>query len=387
MVMSHRERALAALSHKEPDRVPLDLGSTRNTGIIIEAYDALLEYLEVDEIVERDNYGYSKVNRVVKPSETVLQRFGIDFRGVFYGKPDLSTEEQLADNCFKDELGIVRTIQPGSFYYIQSEFPLDGDITKTDIKEWKWPNPDDPGYVRGIRDRTLEIRKNIDCAITLHTQDIIVHPSQFLRGYESWYMDFILQPDLIEYLLDTILDVRIAVAVNVLKEVGDIIDVVASSDDVAENRGSIVSPEMYRKFIKPRHRKYFDSLRSHTSAKIHFHTCGSVEKMIPDFIDLGIDAINPVQVSAGNMDNTAWLKREYGDKITFWGAIDNVQVLPHGSPEQVKLEVKKRINDLGPGGGYVLAAIHNIQPDVSPENIVTMFDSAIEYGTYPIEES
>jgi uroporphyrinogen decarboxylase len=284
-------------------------------------------------------------------------------------------------------MGIIRKIEPQSNYYTQTEFPLSGDITKSDIKNWTWPDPDDPGYVRGIRNRALDIRQNIDCAITLHTQDIIVHPSQFLRGYENWYMDFILHPDLMEYLLDTLLEIRIAVAVNVLKQVGDIIDVVASSDDVADNRRSIISPEMYRKFIKPRHKQYFDSLRKHTSAKIHYHSCGAVEEMIPDFIDIGVDAINPIQVSAGEMDNTAWLNKKYGDEIVFWGAIDNVRVLPNGSPDQVREEVKKRIKDLAPGGGYVLSAIHNIQPDVPPENILTMFDSAIEYGSYPIDIS
>ena len=140
---------------------------------------------------------------------------------------------------------------------------------------------------------------------------------------------------------------------------------------------------MYRKFIKPRHRAYFDAIRAHTSATILYHSCGSVVGLIPDFIDLGVDFINPVQVSAAGMD-TASLKREYGQQIGFWGAVDTMRVLPFGTPDDVRAEVQQRVRDLAPGGGFVLAAVHNLQPNVSPENIVAMFAAARELGTYPI---
>ena len=152
---------------------------------------------------------------------------------------------------------------------------------------------------------------------------------------------------------------------------------------LADQRGPMISPELYRRFIKPRHRRYFDAIRARTSAKILFHTCGAVTRLLPDLIDIGVDFLNPVQVSAAHMD-TAVLKREYGNKIGFWGAIDTSRVLPMGTVEQVRAEVGKRIHDLAPGGGYVLAAVHNIQPDVPPQNILAMFDACIELGSYPV---
>jgi uroporphyrinogen decarboxylase len=140
---------------------------------------------------------------------------------------------------------------------------------------------------------------------------------------------------------------------------------------------------MYRRIIKPFHSKFWRFIKQKTQAYLFFHSCGSVYPLIPDFIEMGLDILNPIQVSARDM-NSARLKEEFGDQISFWGAIDTQHVLPYGSPEEVEAEVKQRIKDLAPGGGYVLCAVHDIQPDVKPENIVSMYESARKYGTYPI---
>jgi uroporphyrinogen decarboxylase len=227
------------------------------------------------------------------------------------------------------------------------------------------------------------VLENTDCALALHLQDIIIHPSQYLLGFEKWYLSFMMEPDLISALMDILLEIRLEVTVRALKEVGDLIDVVSCSDDICDMRGPMVSPEMYAQFVKPRHQKYFETMRSLTDAKILYHSCGSVIKLIPHFIDMGIQFINPVQVSADGMD-TDFLKRKYGKNIGFWGAIDTMQVLPFGKPEDVRREVKRVVHDLGPGGGYILSAVHNIQPNVSAENIIAMYEAAREYGTYPI---
>jgi uroporphyrinogen decarboxylase len=384
MSMSHRERVLAALNHREPDRVPLDLGSNRNTGILIEPYEALVEYLGLGgERTEKDDFGQSKVARIATPSEAVLQRLDVDFRGIFLGLPDTPLERMLPDGSHQDELGVVRHRPSSSYYYDIVYSPFDREVTVADIANWNWPDPTDPGYVRGMREKATVLRETTDYALVFHTQDIIVHPSQYMRGFERWFMDFILAPDLMSALLDAILEIRTELTVAALEQVGDLVDVVSCSDDVADQRGPQISPDMYRKFIKPRHQKYFDAIRSHTSAKILYHSCGAVGRLIPDFIDMGVDFLNPVQVSANGMD-TAWLKREYGDRIGFWGAVDTMRVLPFGTPDEVKAEVRKRIHDLAPGGGFVLSAVHNIQPQVPPQNIVAMFDAARELGGYPI---
>ncbi len=382
--MQHRERALAALNHQEPDRVPLDLGSTRNTGILIEPYQALVAHLSAGQPeLALDDYGQSKIARVASPSEALLRALDVDFRGLFLGFPDRPLEQRLPDGSHQDELGVVRRKPPGSFYYDIVHSPFDREMTVADLEKWTWPDPTDPGYVRGLRERALALRATTDCALVLHLQDMIVHPSQYLRGFERWYVDFILEPALMAALLDKLTEIRTELAVAALKAVGDLVDVVSSSDDVADQRGPMISLPMYRRFIKPRHRHYFDAIRAHTPAKILYHSCGAVAALIPDFIDIGVDFINPVQVSANGMD-TARLKQAYGPQIGFWGSIDTMHVLPFGSPEDVAREVKQRICDLAPGGGFVLAAVHNLQPNVPPQNIVAMFSAAREFGCYPI---
>jgi uroporphyrinogen decarboxylase len=384
MNMSHRERALTALDHQEPDRVPFDLGATRNSGIHHLAYQNLLKHLGLNnEMVDRDDFGLSKVVGIAKPSEKVLQELDVDFRAIFLGEADFSRERILSNGDWQDELGVVRRQPSGSFYWDVVQSPFNREYALSDILNYPWPDPSDPGYIRGLRDKALHIRENTDYALVLHLHDIIIHPTQFLLGFEKWFTSFILEPELLSSLMDAVLDVRIEVTARALKEVGDLVDVVSCSDDMGDGRGPLVSMNMYRKFIKPRHLKFFDAIRSLTSAKVLYHSCGSIIKLIPDFIDLGIEILNPVQVSASGME-TKLLKQEFGNQVTFWGAIDTTSVLPNGTTEDVLDEVKKRINDLAPGGGYVLAAVHNIQPDVPPQNILTMYQSAREYGVYPI---
>ena len=385
--MSHRERALSALNHKEGDRIPLDLGATRNSGIHYLAYKELIRYLGFDEIdIMRDDFGLSKVVGIARPSESVLERFGIDFRGVFLGEADKTRECMLPNGDWCDELGIVRRQPPGSIYWDVVESPFADEYSIHDILKYPWPNPMDPGYIRGLRSRAMQIREHIDCALVLHLHDIVVHQTQFLLGFEKWFTSFMIETNKFCALLDAVLDFRLGVTIQALDAVGDLVDVVSCSDDVADQRRSLVSPDMYRKFIKPRHLRFFDVIRERTKAKILFHSCGAVRPLLNDFIDIGIDFINPVQVSADGMDSYE-LKRDFGDKIGFWGGIDTQVVLPQGTPEQVKSEVHHRINDLAPGGGYVLAAVHNIQPDVPPENIVAMYDSACSLGKYPLVSS
>ena len=381
--MNHRERALAALNHREGDRVPIDLAATRNTGILLEAYQALARRLGADRDPPADDFGQSRIARVASPEEWLLERLDVDFRGIYLGSPDRRLDRLLPDGSYQDELGVIRRRPPSSYYYDITYSPFDRDITLADLRAHPWPDGSDPGYTRWLRDRALALHAAGEYGVVLHLQDIIVHPSQYLRGFERWYTDFILQPELIASLLDILLEIRLAVTVQALRAVGDLVDVVSCSDDVADQRGPQIAPATYRRFIKPRHRRYFDAIRALTSAKILYHSCGSVARLIPDFIDMGVDFINPVQVSAAGMD-TAGLKRAFGDNVGFWGSIDTMQVLPFGTPDEVRAEVQHRIRDLAPGGGFVLAAVHNIQPTVPTENIIAMYAAARDFGTYPI---
>ncbi|HWT79910.1 MAG TPA: uroporphyrinogen decarboxylase family protein, partial [Candidatus Methylomirabilis sp.] len=157
-----------------------------------------------------------------------------------------------------------------------------------------------------------------------------------------------------------------------------------TSDDLGMTDRPLVSPALYRSLIKPRQQRTFDFFRARTGAKLYCHTDGAVYPLIPDLIEIGVEALNPIEVSAAGMGDTKKMKREFGGKLTFWGAIDTRYILPFGTPEEVREEVRRRILDLGPGGGYVVSPVHNIQPEVPPENVVAMYDAAYELGHYPL---
>jgi len=365
--MTHRERVLKAINHEEPDLVPIDLGSTDNSSIVKEAYDELRNYLGMDPT----NSGLINRNmRVVDVDDDVLDYFQTDVRGVFPGVR--SSVVHIDENSFKDEWGIVWIKRPGVYYFEQSTFPLSGDISQSDIINYKWPNPDDSNVIKGLEEQVIKIRDSFDCAIVLNSGSMFIHKSQFLRGFQDWYLDCGMNVKRIEILFDTILDIRIRMLKKLLSEVGEEVDIVEVGDDLGTQTSLQVSPDFFRKSIKPRFEKYFNVIRQFSpDLKILFHSCGSIEPILGDLIDIGVDIINPVQVSAENMDS-AYLKEKYGGRLAFWGAIDTQHVLPYGSPDVVKREVERRIRDLGKGGGYVLAAVHNIQPGVPPKNIVTM---------------
>jgi uroporphyrinogen decarboxylase len=225
------------------------------------------------------------------------------------------------------------------------------------------------------------LRQETDYAVVLNMPGGIVHQAQFLRGFEDWFADLIDNPTFFQALMEKLVDLWIEMAQDEFDAVGENADLCFYGDDMAFQDGPMMSMDLYRKMIRPHHRRLFGYIKSRSNAKIVYHTCGSVVHLIPDLIEMGVDALNPVQVSAKGMDSQA-LKREFGKDLCFWGAIDTQRVLPFGSPEDVKAEVRRRIGDLGPGGGYVLCAVHNIQADVTPENICAMYDAAREFGRY-----
>ncbi|MHB8991373.1 MAG: uroporphyrinogen decarboxylase family protein, partial [Chloroflexota bacterium] len=200
--------------------------------------------------------------------------------------------------------------------------------------------------------------------------------SQYLRGFQDWYMDMAADQRLLGALMDAIVETTIAMARPILREVGDMVDIVFTGDDLGTQGGPQMSPEAYRKVIKPRHARFFRQVREICPhATIALHSCGSVYALLPDLIDVGIQLLHPIQVSARDME-PARLKAEFGDRLSFWGGIDSQRVLPNGTPEEVRAEVRRRLAEMGRGGGYMVGAVHNIQPDVPIENVVAMFDQA-----------
>ncbi len=379
MTLSHRERVIKALSHQEPDRVPLDLGSTISSSVHAVTHQKLKAHFGVNA---EDTF-INKMTQAVAVDESILQVLDIDLRGVITGSSDNRPNIPIGEDGYQDEYGVVRRKPPRSLYYDLVKCPLSGPISLQDIMNFQWPDPSDPGYTRGLRERLQYYREKTDYATVLRLPAPFVMTSQFIRGFEDWYMDLAADKRLAAVLFDATLEHSMALAEEVLKVGGDLVDVVATAEDLGMQNGPIVSPELYRELLKPRHVKWFNLVRKHTSAFVHLHSCGSIYRLLPDIIELGVDVINPVQVAAKDMDSSI-LAREYGDRLCFWGGIDTQRVLPRGTTAEVRAEVKRRIRDLAPGGGYILAAVHNIQPDVSLENILAMYGAAKEYGRYPI---
>ena len=284
----------------------------------------------------------------------------------------------FADGSFQDELGVVWR-KAGDGHYAPTGNPL-RETTLADLDAFPWPDPLNPGRTRGLRERARQLHEGTDYAIVLSPPVGFVHLSQYLRGYEQWLMDIVLNPEFLDALMDRALAWWLELVGAVLDEVGPYIDVVAIGDDVAFHDRPIVDLARYREMFKPRHRRMIDLVKAKSDAKVLYHCCGAVKPLIEEFIDIGVDALNPVQVSSAGMDDTAALKAEFGDRICFWGAIDTGRVLPVGTPAEVRAEVRRRIQDLAQGGGYVLAAVHNVQEDVPPENILAMADAAVEFG-------
>ena len=380
--MTSRERVLASLNHQEPDRVPIALGQATGDGITLVAYRNLLAHLGMDPGTAQLKDTRAQTARV---DDAVLRRFRVDSRGIGLGAPDGWTDRWLDDRTVQDEWGVVRTRPADSLYFDLCRSPFAEDPTRSAIESYAWPDPLNPGRYRGLREKARQLHHETDYAVVLDVNCAFFLRCCELRGWENFYTDLVADVPFAEALMDRYLEIRLAMAERALEEVGDNVDVVmVTSDDLGMTEGPLISPALYRTLIKPRQQRTFDAIRARTDAFLYYHTDGAVYSLLPDLVEIGVQVLNPVEVRAVGMEDTAKLKREFGEALTFWGAIDTHHVLPQGSVADVRDEVRRRIRDLGPGGGYVVGPVHNIQPDVPPANVVAMYDAAYETGRYPL---
>ena len=379
--MTPRERVLAALSHREPDRVPVDLGSTCVTSIAEGAYVPLMRHLglPVDEVVIWDI-----PQQLPYLPESLLTALGVDTRVVTLPL-DRVTPPTLVDEGaywgWVNRWGAhLRMPKEGGYYFDWVDFPIP-DLTEEAVRDFRWPDLDGPEVLAAYRAEAERLRAETDYAL-VGTGIVgmgIFEQGCFTAGSEEFMMAMAADRPLAERLLDGITEFSIESATRYLDEVGDHLDVYQYGDDVATQLGWMISPDAYVSMIKPRQKRLFDAIRSRTDAKLFYHGCGAVFDLIPHLIDIGVDIVNPVQVSAAGMD-TARLKATYGRDVVFWGGgVDTQHVLPFGTPDQVRTEVRRRVRDLGPDG-FVWAAVHNIQAGVPPENVVAAFEAVREAG-------
>jgi uroporphyrinogen decarboxylase len=380
--MTPRERVVKTLNHQEPDRVPLDIGGGTSTTIVIEGY----ERLKSEWGIPGETRIMNKAFRLARLDEAVMVRLGSDTRPLTARGPLNWSPPAAEPGYFVDLWGITwrqAFYGDGCYYWELYGNPL-RDATTEDLETYPWPDPLDPGFTLGLEEEVDQLYHGTNYAIVADGGfKSFWELAYMLRGLEQLLTDLVLNPEFVKALLEKLLQLNIQGTGRFLDIAGPYIQVLRAADDLATQRGAMISLKMYRVLLKPYYKRYFDFVKSKTDAKLFYHSCGNVAPYIDDLAEIGVEILNPVQVSA--MEDTAALKARYGDKVSFWGGIDTQHVLPHGTPEEVEQEVRHRIRDLGPGGGLVVASVHNLQPDVPSANIVAMAESTRKWGRYPLK--
>ena len=402
--MNRRERVLTALRHKEPDRVPIDFGGTIDTSVIVPAYRALRGYLGLHSVPPRVS---EVMTQVVTVDEEVREAMGGDIDAItyepkewredteIYGFPIMlpaQFEAQLRNDGSRvilDSLGNVNFCMPKGGYYFDLVNPILANAASIDeldkhldeIRAFDRPSYNDLSCEELAR-RAKDLRHDTDYLLVGVFGGHIFQAGQMLRGWENFLVDLIANPRFAEALMDRLLEGHVEALEHYCSTVGTYVDVILVEDDLGMQDRPLLSPTTYRRMVKPYHQKLWNLVKSKTGAFLLLHSCGAVSELIPDFIEMGIDALNPVQVSASGMDSKR-LKQEFGRDIAFWGGgVDTQGVLAFGSSDEVRDEVRRRIDDFAPGGGFVCTHVHNIQPGVPPENVAAMYETIREYGVY-----
>lgn len=379
-MLTPRERVLCTLNHEEPDRVPVFFGTSGATSMLAPGYERFKAYLGFTGETQL----MSRALQYVKIDEQILERFGSDGRMLSLSAAPSPLRRELAENAFVDEWGITWEMRPGTLYYEVAESPIRG-ASVDDLESYPWPDLTHPDRFEGVAEEARRLREETPYAVVGVSG---AHPFEMiflLRGLDQFLFDMAADRDFAHALLRKVTDTMMAGVTRFMEIAGEYVDVLVMGDDLGMQNTTLMSPTMYRQLVKPFHAELIAAAKSKTKAKIFFHSDGNIYSLLGDLIEVGVDVLNPVQVSAGDMGDTARLKREFGDRLSFCGAIDTQWVLPNGTPDDVRSEVRRRIKDLAPGGGYILASVHCIQPDVPPQNVRAMLDEAQTSGRYPLD--
>jgi len=382
--MDSRERILTALSHKEPDRVPFDLGGTAQTGVHVLAYAALRNFLGLPERQVRPRQVF---DQGAEMHEDLLDLVQADARHVVR-RSTLCERYPLLDEgeywAYRDQWGILwRKPKSNGLYFDPTSPPLAGADVRERLKHYPWPDPTDAWHYEPLKAWAQAAGAKGKAVVLQGFTAGILETYAWLRGYNDFFMDLGADPDLAGYILDALVDIKSAYWERALTQLGELVDVVNETDDLGSQQSLLFSPNTYRRLVKPRHKRLYAAIkRAAPHAKLFLHTCGAVRPLIPDLIEIGVDVLNPLQRSAQGM-NLVELKRDFGREICFWGGgIDAQQVLGPGSIEQVRESVRQGIEALAPGGGFVFAADHVVQANVPPQNVMAMRQAVHDFGNY-----
>lgn len=405
--MNSRQRILASIDHQEPNHLPVDLGATPSSGISAIAYDHLLRFLPLKD---KRNWVYDVVQQVAQPSQEILDYFSIDTvdLGRTFNQNDsdwydytllnnstaqqpvwFKPERQTDGSSLVFKNGEAIAAKPASaFSYDQIMFPfLDGypahfganldeamgKVHWAALAHSPWDHAGEVDFWDKLRANALDLRAKSDRAIVLSAGCNLFEWGTFLRRLDNFLIDLKLDPINVDRLLDALVERHLNSLEKICAAVGDVVDIIRLGDDLGMSTGPLMAPDTYRKFFKPRHTILCNYIKKHSSMRPFLHSCGSIYKLIPDLIDAGFEILNPVQTNSKDMQPER-LKKEFGTAITFWGGgVDPRFILNSGSPQEVFDHVRSIIEILAPGGGFIFNTIHNILPDVPPENIMAMF--------------
>jgi len=369
------------MAHEEPEWVPVDYG--KHIGSFHKkAYDELKRYLGI----EAETRVLDRMAQNVVLDEAVCQRLGIDFRWVvphWVGVRDVEIDGKAG---YIDMWQTPYQYTAVGDYYAVVGNPLDDpELSIADVEAFDWPDPHNPAMFEGLGEQARDWYENTGYVVGADGIKVgVLQTASQLRGYDKLFTDFALNSGLAHALLDKVSDIINAMYRDYMAVVGPYVQVVCITDDQGTQDSLLVSPEMFREFIKPRLREQIATIKDAADVKVLFHCDGAVLPLIEDFVEIGVDILNPIQTVVRGFGDTEALQETYGDRICFHGGIDVQQVMPNASPAELTCEVARRIRDLGSGGGYILAPCHNINVDVPVENVLTTFDAACDYGTYPL---
>jgi len=408
-----RERVRSSIAHTEPDRVPVDMGSTTSSGISAIAYNNLKSHLGIEQGATRV---YDVVQQLAQPEDVIIDRFGVDILDI--GRTFNDSDADWYDIALSDgskaqypvwfrpvhqadgswsvlaaDDTLIAKMPATGVFFDQTFFPyIDGypsdykDLPKAMGKVlWAafahspWDHVGDEGFWDTLRVKALALRKSSDRALAIAAGCNLFEWGTFLRRMDNFLMDLYAAPAEVEKLLDALMEQHLATLEKICETVGDIADVLRFGDDLGMDNGPFMSPEIYRQLFKPRHKQLCEYVKKHSQMHTFLHSCGSIYKLIPDLIEAGYDIINPVQTSCVDMEPER-LKGEFGRDITFWGGgCDTRSIINCGTPAEIKAHVLKRLDIFAPGGGFVFGTVHNILPEVPPENIVAVFEAIKEF--------
>jgi uroporphyrinogen decarboxylase len=382
--MNSHDRVQQSLNHHEPDRIPFDLGGTGLSTMHVTAYQNLRHHLGLPPVNVRV---VAMAEQLAFVDEDVAERLQTDIRLV---QPSAASgfeyvfRDEGAYEAYTDEWGIGwHKPKDGGLYYDMYHHPLASASSLDEFKAHPFPDPLDSRRFAGLRSQAEAAASKGKAVVLSGPCAGIVEVYAWMRGFEQYYMDLAINQECVAYMLDRLMEWKCAFWERALKEIGDLVDVVVEADDLAGQSAPLMSPKTYRSLIQPRHKRLFSFIKAQAPVKVFFHSCGAVRLLLPALIDAGIDILNPVQISAAGMD-LGELKRKFGRDLVFWGGgVDTQNVLGTATPEQVREHVRRNIEVLAPGGGFVFAAVHDIQANVPPENIMAVWEAWRAWGVYP----